>query len=58
MFRIEQNCFEIRRLASLKSSLDQSNQILLSVLHYIDLLSVLISYTAEYRVIIAINSKE
>lgn len=57
-FRHEQNWFETRRPTSLKSPLEQSNHTLLSVLHYTNLLSVLISYTAEYRVIIAINSKE
>jgi hypothetical protein len=57
-FRLEQNCFETRRPTSLKSPLEQSNHTLLSVLHYTNLLSELISYTAEYRVIIAINLKE
>ena len=37
--------------------LEQSNHTLMSVFHYTDLLSVLISYTSKYRVIIAVNPK-
>jgi hypothetical protein len=43
---------------SLKSPLEQSNHTLLSVLHYINLPSMLISYTAEYKIIIADILKE
>jgi hypothetical protein len=43
---------------SLKSPLGQSNHTLLSVLHYTNLPSMLISYTAEYRIIIAGILKE
>lgn len=43
---------------SLKLPLGQSNHTLLSVLHYTNLPSMLISYTTEYRIIIAGILKE